>query len=239
MLPLWKALPAPRAGAPSLSTLTPRPRSPEVPRPLPGPGAPGAAAVKLQTMAANASVAGQEALFANVVFGMVVVAAVDFFATALAAIPRETLSIRFKMNLKEEVFKAVMRQDTEFFDTYSSAEILQRINEDVNTFADQALGIPFNCVKNISDVAFAFVSLITIIPAKLFVVAVPLMITTGIIKFLLLKRVIRSMMNAGNVRRVTDTRVGELLSAKALQTIRSFGKEAEEADQEGCHNRGC
>ena len=42
MLPLWKALPAPLAGASPLSTLTPRPRSPEVPRPLPGPGAPGA-----------------------------------------------------------------------------------------------------------------------------------------------------------------------------------------------------
>jgi ABC-type multidrug transport system fused ATPase/permease subunit len=194
-------------------------------------GLPSALTTKLQTTAAQMSITGKESLFASAILGIVVTAFVDILVQTGAKVPREMISIKFKANLKEEVFKAVMRQDTEYFDKFSSAEILQRINEDTNTFADQAMTLPFDILQNASLAACNFVAMYTMVPRQLFMVAMPLIICAGFLKYKILTVVVRQLMNAGNVRRVTDTRVGELLSAKALQTIRSFGKESEEVSR--------
>ena len=87
-----------------------------------------------------------------------------------------------------------MRQDTEYFHKYNSSEILQRINEDTNvssavkpstgrhvylthtlqcgaqTFAEQAMAIPFDMVQISSNLFFNAVGLYTIVPKQLFMV---------------------------------------------------------------------
>jgi hypothetical protein len=50
----------------------------------------------------------------------------------------------------------------------------------------------------------------------------------GFTKFKIIQKLIELWIKTNNVRRVTDSRVGELLTAKAFETIRSLGKEHEE-----------
>lgn len=55
------------------------------------------------------------------------------------------------------------------------------------------------------------------------------MAVVGFSKFKLIQKLIELWIKSNNVRRQTDSRVGELLTAKAFETIRSLGKEHEEA----------
>mmetsp|Transcript_114529 Transcript_114529/g.318906 ORF Transcript_114529/g.318906 Transcript_114529/m.318906 type:complete len:899 (-) Transcript_114529:183-2879(-) len=145
--------------------------------------------------------------------------------TARAVVSKVTS--QFRLQVRSQVMRCMVRQDVAFFDIFPSGILQERLNNDAEQLASKFFDLPMNMIHNffmlISNVYVVF----TLKRELFFMIFVPLPVVSVAQYF-----IIRWMEKIGERQRkiAEHAAAGTMEVLKEIRTVREFAMEMEEAD---------
>lgn len=133
-----------------------------------------------------------------------------------------------KHALRTNLFDAVLRQDTEYFEAHDGGEVCDRVQHDVNRVADHAIYIPMDIVGILSSMLWHILLMRTYCPGML----TRTLITGGFIAplFMVLNRLTNKLRRKDDrTMRAVSTNTNEML--QKVRAVREFSREKQEASE--------
>jgi len=133
-----------------------------------------------------------------------------------------------KHALRTQLFSAVLRQDSEYFEANDSSEINRRVKTDCDTVADHAIYIPMDIVGILSSIGWHIALMYQFCPGML-----PRTLATGAViapLFIGLNKLTEALRKKdARTIRVMHSQTDEMLSK--VQAVREFSREQQEASE--------
>lgn len=131
----------------------------------------------------------------------------------------------FALRIRKQLFDAIMRQDSVYFEINDSGAVCERLNSDVQRVAESFLHLPREMIGMVSRIVATSVLLYVRSPAMLYRAAAFAVLASPII--VLMQRAVNKLAHKGHrALRVQSRVTNEML--RNLSTVREFAREGQE-----------
>jgi len=140
---------------------------------------------------------------------------------------------QFRLKVRSEVMRSMVRQDTAFFDIFPSGVLQERLNKDAEMLASKLFEIPMRIVHNLCMLFSNMYAVYRLKPQLFYMIFFPLPFMS-VAQYFIIKVMDRIEDRQRKIGEQSAAGTMEVL--KEIRTVREFAMETEEADKFAAHS---